>query len=259
MANQPSDRQRMRNDLRELARTAKPGSDSPIHGFDTADSSGYVDLSAYSTSDPGWVDRELARARNGAQPARPPQPPRGATVRSIDVLMPASMAPVSLEVSGEPEDTMNVRPSRARGALYTTLGLAAVAGVGLLAFTLAKHPPPAQAPATVAAAAVAPPPVDPPAPPPAVTAAATSTPTTAAVAVAPTTPAAATHATVTVTTGKTRKSFSGSRAHVVAQTPAAAPAHAAAAPAAVVIPKAKASSGGDSLMDLIKKSVATGK
>ena len=62
MANQTSDRQRMSHDLRELAKVAKPAG-SPGHAFDTADSSGYVDLSAFSTSDAGWVDRELARAR----------------------------------------------------------------------------------------------------------------------------------------------------------------------------------------------------
>ncbi len=258
MANQSSDRQRMSNDLRELARLAKPGSDSPVHGFDSADSSGYVDLSAYSTSDAGWVDRELARARKGA----PPPPPVGGRTskgRAIDVLTPASMAPVSLELSGEPEDTMSLRPSRARGVLYTTMGLAAVAAVGLLAFTLAKHPPPASTPATTAAAAIAPPPpADVPTPPPAVTAAATTT--TAAIAAPPTTPAAPAAVTSTVTTSKAKKkTVAVSRsAHAIAQAPAAAPVRAA-APAAVVLPKSTPSAGGDSLLDLIKKSVATGK
>ena len=82
MANQTSDRQRMRNDLRELAKlAAKPGSDSPVHGFDTADSSGYVDLSAYSTSDPG-LGRPGARARaqGHSAPAAPlPVPGRGSS------------------------------------------------------------------------------------------------------------------------------------------------------------------------------------
>ncbi len=259
MANQSSDRQRMSNDLRELARLAKPGSDSPVHGFDSADSSGYVDLSAYSTSDAGWVDRELARARKGAPPPPPPVGGRTSKGRAIDVLTPASMAPVSLELSGEPEDTMSLRPSRARGVLYTTMGLAAVAAVGLLAFTLAKHPPPASTPATTttAAAAVAPQ-VDVPTPPPAVTAAATTT--AAAVAVPPTTPAAPVAVASTITTSKAKKkTVAVSRApHAVAQAPAAAPARAA-APAAVVLPKSTPSAGGDSLLDLIKKSVATGK
>jgi hypothetical protein len=232
----------MSNDLRELARLAKPGSDSPVHGFDSADSSGYVDLSAYSTSDAGWVDRELARARKGAPPPPPPVGGKTSKGRAIDVLTPASMAPVSLELSGEPEDTMSLRPSRARGVLYTTMGLAAVAAVGLLAFTLAKHPPPASTPATTAAAAVAPPPpADVPTPPPAVTAAATA----AAVAAPPTTPAAPVAIASTITTSKAKKK---TVAHVRA-----------AAPTVVVLPKSTPSAGGDSLLDLIKKSVATGK
>jgi hypothetical protein len=243
----------MSNDLRALAKLAKPGSDSPVHGFDTADSSGYVDLSAYSTSDAGWVDRELARARKGAPP---PPTPRGG--RTIDVLTPESMAPVSLEAFGEPEDTMSVRPSRGRRVLYSMMGLAAVGAVGILAFTLAKHPPPpAQAQLT---AAVAAPPAADPAPPPAVTSAATATTPTVAVTSTATTPAATTAAaTVPATTGKAKKkTFAAARPQPVAQAPATAPARAAAVPA-VVIPKAKPSSGGDSLMDLIKKSVATGK
>jgi len=248
----------MSSDLRELARLAKPGSESPVHGFDSADSSGYVDLSAYSTSDAGWVDRELARARKGAPPPPPPVGGKTSKGRAIDVLTPASMAPVSLELSGEPEDTMSLRPSRARGVLYTTMGLAAVAAVGLLAFTLAKHPPPASTPATTAAAAVAPPPADVPTPPPAVTAAATTT--AAAVATPPTTAAAPVAVASTITTSKAKKkTVAVSRAaHAVAQAPAAAPVRAA-APAAVVLPKSTPSAGGDSLLDLIKKSVATGK
>jgi len=248
MANQSSDRQRMSNDLRELARLAKPGSDSPIHGFDTADSSGYVDLSAFSTSDAGWVDRELARARKGA-PAPLPRP----GVRTIDVLTPQSMAPVSLEAFGEPEDTMSsARPSRGRKALTAVLSLAAVGAVGFLAWTLAKHPPapPTAAATTVAAAVAPPPPVAVPTPPPAVTGEATTT-TPAPLA------ASTTSTTTPASPNKAKTRTAVSRAH--AATPAAAPARAAAALPAVVIPKAKPASGNDSLMDLIKKSVATGK
>ena len=257
MANQSTDRQRMSNDLRALAKLARPGSDSPLHGFDTADSSGYVDLSAFSTSDAGWVDRELARARKGAPP---PLPPPGARV--IDVLPPQSMAPVSLEAFGEPEDTMSVRPSRKRGALFTGMGLAAIGAVGFLAFTLAKHPPPPpHAQDTTAAAVVAPPTVAVPTPPLAVTSAATTTtaPALATPAMA-TAPASTTTlaAASTATTKASKKTLASPRAHTVAQAPTAAPVRAAALPAAV-IPKSKPSSGGDSLMDLIKKSVATGK
>jgi hypothetical protein len=256
MANHSSDRQRMRNDLRELARLAKPGSDSPVHGFDTADSSGYVDLSAFSTSDAGWVDRELARARKGL-----PLPPPPAGARAIDVLTPQSMAPVSLEAFGEPEDTMSVRPSRGRRVLYAVMGLAAVGAVGFLAFTLAKHPPPASPVQTAAAAVVATPAPSDPTPPPAVTSAAGASAPATAQASAPTTAPATPVATISTTTSKAkRKSFAvASHAHpAAAPAPATAPARAAALPA-VVIPKSNPSPGGDSLMDLIKKSVATGK
>jgi hypothetical protein len=252
----------MRNDLHELARLAKPGSDSPVQGFDTADSSGFVDLSAYSTNDPGWVDRELARARKG----EPPPPPPRAGGKAIDALLPASMAPVSLEVPGDPDDTMNVRPSRARGAIYTVMGVAAVAAVGFLAFTLAKHPPPP--PASTTAAAAAPPPAAATVDPAAVTAASATTTapttstatTTVAVAVATPAPVAAVE---THTSKARKKAFAATRARPVAQAaeaaPAAAPAHVAVEAPAAVIPKSKPAAGGDSLMDLIKKSVATGK
>ena len=246
----------MRNDLQELAKLAKPVSGSPGPGFDTADSSGYVDLSAFSTSDAGWVDRELARAKRGA----PPPPPRAGS-RAIDVLTPQSMAPVSLEAFGGPEDTMSTRPPRGRKVLTAVLGVAAVGVVGFLAFTLAKHPPPAADPQpTTAAAAVAPPATPGPAPAPAATtavsAAATAPATTAPVVAPPTTTAPA---TVAATTPRPKKKPGfAPRAHAAPAAPAAAPAHAAAVPA-VVIPKSKPAAGGDSLMELIKKSVATGK
>jgi hypothetical protein len=171
------------------------------------------------------------------------------------------MAPVSLEAFGEPEDTMSLRPSRARRALFTVMGLAAIGAVGVLAFTLAKHPPPPpRAQDTAAAAAAAPPPVAVPTPPPAVTSAATTTTATALAGTA-TAPASTTTvaAASTTTTHASKKTFAAPRAHAVAQAPTTAPVRAAALPAAVVIPKSKPSSGGDSLMDLIKKSVATGK
>jgi hypothetical protein len=257
MANQSSDRQRMRNDFRELAKLAKPVSGSPMHGFDTADSSGYVDLSAYSTRDPAWVDRELARARKGA----PPPLPRAAS-QAIEVLTPQSLAPVSLEAFGEPEDTMSTRPSRGRRGLTAIMSLAAVAAVGFLAFTLANHPPPAaDVHATIAAAAVAPPATPDPTPQPAETSPAATPATVAAPPLAPTTtaPTTAVAAASPATSTPKKTTTRAVRAHGVAAAPAVAPARAAAAVPAVVIPKSKPAAGSDSLMDLIKKSVATGK
>jgi hypothetical protein len=258
MANHPSDRQRMRDDLRELAKLASPG--ATTHGFDTADSSGYVDLSAYSTRDPGWVERELARAKKGAPPPLPRPGSRG-----IDALTPASMAPVALEAFVLPDDTAQLRPSRGKKALYGVLGLASAGIVAFLAVTLAKHPPPSDTKTQVAAAVLAPPVAD---PVPATTTAAASPPTVApttsatapAVTPAAVTTAAATSVATAAPTSK-KKTAPAARIHAAAATGSTspAPARATAASRPAVIPQSKPSSGGDSLMDLIKKSVATGK
>ncbi|HEY6462816.1 MAG TPA: hypothetical protein VIY73_21750 [Polyangiaceae bacterium] len=265
MANHTSDRQRMRNDLRELAKLAAPSAPATPHGFDSADSSGYVDLSAFSARDPAWVDRELARAKRGALP--PPLPGS----KRIDALSPASMSPVALESFVLADDTASVRPSRGRRFL---VGVGALAGVGLVAFlavTLARHPPPAAAiPPTTAAAAPSPSPAAPATP---------ATETVAAAAPAPSAPAPAGQATTTPdtapatsTAASTSPSSSSSKkkhaSHRFHGAPAAAPSPVVAAaaekkPAAVraaVIPASRPTAGGnDSLMDLIKKSVASGK
>lgn len=248
MANQSSDRQRMRHDLRALAKLAKPAAGSPMHGFDTADSSGYVDLSAYSTRDPAWVDRELARARRGASPPLP------RTSRAIDVLTPESLSPVALEAFAGPEDTMSTRPSRGRKGLTVMLSLAAVGAVGFLAFTVAKHPPrAAEVRTTIVAAAVTPPATpDPPPQPAMVRPAATQAP--AAVAPLSTTTTAPTTAVIAASpaTSPKKKTTRAVRVHAIAAAPAAAV-------PAVVVPTSTPAAGSDSLMDLIKKSVATGK
>jgi hypothetical protein len=260
----------MRNDLRELARLAAPAPAAAPHGFDDADSSGYVDLSAYSTRDPRWVERELARAKAGSPP---PLPPRS---RAIDVLTPASMAPVALEsfVLKDDEDDDSPRPSRARRVLYGLGALASIGVVGYLAVVLARHPPqPATSTQAAAPLVVAPPAVDPA--PPVSTAAvavppvAANTPATAGAGPATTTGAAASPLATAASsppaagpvTGKGKgKGARGTRAHASAHAAAAPPpVHVAAAARPAVIPASHPSGGGDSLMDLIKKSVATGK
>jgi hypothetical protein len=60
-----NDRERMRQELRELVRIAKPVS---------ADSSGYVDLSAYTATDPHWVERALASSRGAIEQSIAPPP-----------------------------------------------------------------------------------------------------------------------------------------------------------------------------------------
>jgi hypothetical protein len=239
----------MRNDLRELAKLATPAAPPATGSFRTADSSGYVDLSAYSARDAAWVDRELARAKRGAPPALPGAP------RKIDSAMPLSMAPVAMEAFLAPEATAKVRPSKARRALFTLLGLASVGVVGFLAVQLARHPPPAAA--SQASVVAAPPHAD--TAPPATSAAAprATTPDAPPLATAATSAIASAPAVATTAPTTKKKSAAPSHVHTVAVAAAPPPSAAHAAPAARAA--AHSSSGGDSLMDLIKKSVATGK
>src|SRR5580704_7945390 len=113
------DRKRMRDDLHELARLASPEaalSSSAVQEFESADSSGYVDLSlsSFSYTDDGWVDRALVRANGGA------------------VLTPGSMRPVALEALLEPEAAKSPA-SRRRAWLYSAMGVAGAAVVAVLA------------------------------------------------------------------------------------------------------------------------------
>lgn len=270
MANHSNDRARMRNDLRELARLAKAEGEpsTPSHRFETADSSGYVDLSAYSATDSGWVDRELARAKGGGGRSLPPPVPQAgrSSGRAIDALSPESMAPVALDAFLVADGTAKTRVPRGRRVLYGVLGLASVAGVAALAFVVARHAPPPTTKAEVAAAVAAPPPA--PATteqaPPAQTAAGTA-PSSAAppAAASPTeTAPAASTATAKAAAGPKKKAPPAARAHGAPPAAAArATAAAAAAPAMkpAVIPPSHGKPSGDSLMDAIRSSVASGK
>src|ERR1700722_4277693 len=234
MANPSSDRQHLRNDLRELAKLAQPSSGSGLSGSTGADSSGYVDLAALSSSDPNWVERELAKA-NGTAPRLPPPPP-GHAAR---VSAPPSIVPVSLEKLASAETTARVRLSRGHKALFAGLGVAGVAALSFLAFAVAWHPHRnSPAPNAGAVAAMVAPPAADPLPQPAVTSgdpASTSIPvattTTPSHVIPPTTAVAAVHATPART-----KTPVAARAQAVTTTPSKAPALAAKVPA-VVLPK----------------------
>jgi hypothetical protein len=280
MGSQSSERARMRQDLRDLAKlaaapqssTATPpppqssvpaaassrSTDATPHGFATADSSGYVDLSAFSASDEGWVDRELSRAKGGA------------------VLTPGSMAPMSMAALLGPEP-VEERKSK-RGWVYASLGLVGVAAVGALAVAVMRNAPHA-APkpgATIAAAAPAPPPAttagapkDPngapnaanAAPPSAASAAASSSAASApsAVAAAPSpTDSTAASSRKHGARGHVASAAAAPPAHVAASKPAAPSAPASPAPVAAAKP-APAAKSGDSLLDMIRASVANKK
>lgn len=246
MRNETPDRQQMHEELQELAKLAgTPGAGAAreqAHAFESADSSGYVDLSAYRGDDESWIERELARAKAGVGPSGQ---------RAIDGLAPQSMAPVAMEAllaaDAKLEDD-DPPPPRRRWpvALGAIASVAAVAG---LAFVVTRNAPRPAAAATQAAA-----------PPPVATQPATSSEpaTTQEPAVAPHAPPAPTVAAAVAQpsaepAAKKPHSTHASRGH------ASAPAAVASKPAAarpVAIPASRpVQSSGDSLMDAIRASV----
>jgi hypothetical protein len=234
MATRTSDRAHMRDDLRQLALLASGPKAVPssAHAIESPDSSGYVDLSAFSATDDGWVDRELERAKGRV------------------VLTPGSLRPISMEALLEAEPAES-KPSRARTWVYSGLGLLGAGLIAFLAVTLSKHAPPAPAKAVVDAPAVV-------TPSPATAAPATPAAPGATVAGPASIAGASPVASVVIAAPDltpTSKKHAGARR----ATPASAPAHVAMArPAAaprVVIPAAKGAGGGDSLMDAIRASV----
>ena len=235
----------MRTDLRELAKLAAPeppaSSGATAAGFATADSSGFVDLSAFSAAEDGanldsWVERELARA--------------GGKTKAGAELSAGSMAPVAMaSLLGPERAAADARP-RKRGWVYTAMGILGVAAVASLAVTLSRHAP--QTTRTLPQSDVAAPAVAPP-----VAAAAPAT-SEAAVDTAPTGVASAAPVAVTASPLDPAPS-SSSRKHAATRWHGAPAAAAAAAPAAVAkvsIPAAKSGGGGsDSLMDLMRASI----
>lgn len=255
MASANKDRERLREDLRALAKLANPGATgapTPApppsqHGFATADSSGFVDLSKFSATDDRWVEKELARTRAVSRPTPPS-------------IRPVSMDDIAVDVDDEPRAKATGKNEKKRrgGWVGTTFGLLGVCAVAVLAFTMARHPPkaspkpPSESP--VAAAAPAP-------PPPAAesatreTAAPSPEASAAPLAVGSSTLASATDPT------KAKHAAPRSASAPVAARPAAGPpvAAAPAAPKPIVasVPPPKAGTG-DPLMDAIRASV-TGK
>lgn len=251
MARAHDDRRRMHDDLQALARAAESHPAPPsTTGFASADSSGFVDLTAFSATDDSWVERELTRAKGGA------------------VLTPGSMAPMAMTALLEASAEEDEKREGKRGALFTGLGIAGVAVVAVLAMAVMRNAPHGHAGtaqpalAGTGAAAAPPPPSALPLP------AAATPPTTAAVPDAPvasavttTAPSATAVASDVATTTKdgAKKAHKHAPVHVAA---AAAPAPGSPQPVAVrpaVVPPPAKASGGDSLMDLIKASVAAKK
>jgi hypothetical protein len=231
------EREKARRRLRELAEIATPA---------PADSSGYVDLSAYSASDPNWVESALLRSKSGdTGPPSSPTPLR-------DLRTPGSMAPVAIGRIIE-SPLAPFRPSSrggARRAQVLAYGMLAGAFASLLATAVyfyvlrvgmisgdAKRAV-ATPPILTAAAAIPTAPITPQST--ATETAATSV--SAAQAAAPSTSASAT-AIVPAPRSKAPLAAAPARARTVAR------------PAAPAIPKGK-SSGGDALTNAILKSIA---
>jgi hypothetical protein len=180
MANPPSDRDEMRKELRDLATLAKATTREPNYFTEVPDyrtsgeCSGFVDLSAFSASEPQWVEQELARARtpevagaaaSASAPAPAPAPtptpaavlpaPRPPAVpRAIDQLIAESLSPVALASLLE-QDAIDTQSKtvggigRRRGLVFV-LGGVAVASVLLIAAAATRGA--SQDPSTQAAA-----------------------------------------------------------------------------------------------------------
>jgi hypothetical protein len=241
MANQTSDRQRMSNELRELAKLAKPASGQPASRFPSpTEGSGYFDLEALLASGSAWPEGEVAAAPTSVVPALARAASRPVAVPSHERTAP-----------GVSEETRAAPSARGRKALYALFSLASIGVVGYLAVTLARHPPPpaVAAPEAPAAAVVAPTSTTDSVTQPTAAAAPTVTVTAPAAVDDSTTPSAADVAPATGKSTRKPPPFAA-RAHVAPSGPAPSPA---------VVPAAPPARGNDSLMDLIKKSVATGK
>jgi hypothetical protein len=243
MRNETPDRQQMHEELQELAKLAGTPSPTaarePAHEFESADSSGYVDLSAYRADDANWVERELAHAKAGGS-------------RAIDGLAPQSMAPVALEaLIAADEKIEDETPPRRRWPLALG-GIASVAAVAALAFVVTRNAP--HTPKVTQAAAAAPPPavtqtVSAPDPTPA------PAPETAAQAPSAAPSTASNPEPSTATPAKKPRATHASRGHASAAAPAAIAAKPPTARPAAVPASRPTKSSGDSLMDAIRASV----
>ncbi len=243
MRNETPDRQQMHEELQELAKLAgtpkATAEREQAHAFESADSSGYVDLSAYRADDESWIERELSRAKAGVGPAGQ---------RAIDGLAPQSMAPVALEALLTADERLeDDAPARRRWPLALA-GIASVAAVAALAFVVTRNAPHTGQKSTQAAAA---------APPPAVTQTATTADT--APAPAPVAEPAPSSAASTASAAAPASEPAAKKPHATHASRGHAPAAAAAKPPAarpVAIPQSHpAKSTGDSLMDAIRASV----
>jgi hypothetical protein len=236
------DRERTRNQLQGLAELARQVS---------PDSSGYVDLSAFS-SDPlaagAWVDSALSRSRGS-------EPPK------IDRLDAESMRPVALESLLDPVEVGGAKTARMQKA-FIIMSSVCIAGLAVAAIALALRSPaaPVRAPRPVAAAAVAAPPAAtmPAAPLQAADPAPVAVPVVVAADTTAMTPQApqGTPGSSKHPKKKLVAPASGSRVHNHDSSSSATASLASPSPASSKSGKKASSAGSDSLMGAIQQSIA---
>jgi hypothetical protein len=117
------EREKARHRLQELAESATPAA--------AADSSGYVDLSAYSASDADWVEHALARSKSGdvASPAR-----------TVDSRALGSVAPLEVPtVTEAPQAVHHLSRRRTVGVVSAILAGATAVLLLVVLHPLASH------------------------------------------------------------------------------------------------------------------------
>ena len=119
----PEERERTQRELRELAELAR----APA----PPDSSGYVDLSAFSASDPNWVENALARSRGqGSSPDAP--------LASSAMINRETMGPVAMPSSSA---FRLRRPVTRDHVILAALSAVGIACVAILAVGVPQRPP----------------------------------------------------------------------------------------------------------------------
>ena len=238
----PDERETTRRQLQGLAELARP---------DSADSSGYVDLSAYSAQDPNWVENALQQSRAVAEVNQR----ASERISKIDRLAADSMRPVAMESLVDPREVAAAKAQRWQKPFIVASSVC-IAALSIAAIVLVALPAASPTPARTSAAA--PPPaalaVAPPAP---VAAPADPTPAAAPVQAAAPPPAAADApvapaATVAATVAVAPKAKHPAAKHKLAPPATGVRTHAASPASAKSVSK---SSGGDSLLGAMQQSL----
>jgi hypothetical protein len=225
------EREKTSRRLRELVETRTPA---------PADSSGYVDLSAYSASDPNWVEHALLRSKSGDATS-----PASRPVTTRDSREPGSVAPVAIAQRLESPLSPTRPPPRTRRRRTRAIASGMLASVGLLIAVYAFVVPArlsggdARQPAATPPVVVGLPPAV-PTPAPATPASTPMASASAAVPVVPSTPASA---SATAPRSKAPVTLAPARPRAPAR------------PSPPSIPKGRSSSG-DALTNAILQSFA---